>query len=173
LKVATRILRDATEAQDLTQEVFLYVHRKSRIFDSSRGSVSSWLVQIAYSRAINRRHRLNARAQADCLRLEELANSEGGVGLVLERLTETLSAKELVEQALDELSEKQRQTLRLYFFEGYSIREISTRLNESFANTRHHYYRGIERLKAVLKTSSAAEAAIPCRRSGANNEGAA
>src|ERR1700757_4521692 len=36
--VGRRILRDNTEADDLVQEVFLYIHRKSGLFDSSKGS---------------------------------------------------------------------------------------------------------------------------------------
>jgi RNA polymerase sigma-70 factor (ECF subfamily) len=149
--VATRILRDETEAQDLVQDVFLYVHRRSHVFDPTKGSLSSWLVQIAYSRAFTRRQS-SARAKADCSRIEELADL-GAVNISLERLADTLSARDLVEKALAELSERQQQTLRMYFFEGCSLREISTSLNESFSNTRHHYYRGIERLKAVLKAS--------------------
>jgi RNA polymerase sigma-70 factor (ECF subfamily) len=152
LNVATRILRDATEAQDVVQDVFLYVHRKSEIFDPNKGSVSSWLIQITYSRAINRRHRLNARAQADCSRIEDLADL-ADVHLSLERVADTLTIRGLVEQALKEVTERQRQTLRMYFFEGYSLREISTHLNENFANTRHHYYRGVEKLRAMLKDS--------------------
>ncbi len=152
LNVATRILRDASEAQDVVQDVFLYVHRKSKIFDSNKGSVSSWLIQITYSRAINRRHRLNARAQADCSRIEELAGL-ADVHLSLERVADALTIRELVEQGLKEVTERQPQTLRMYFFEGYSLREISTHLNESFANTRHHYYRGVEKLRAMLKDS--------------------
>lgn len=152
--VATRILRDATEAQDLVQDVFLYVHRRSRVFDPTKGSIASWLIQITYSRAFTRRELLNARAKTDCSRIEELAawaDVDGG----LQKLTDALVARELVHQALAELTERQRQTLRMYFFEGYSLREISTNLNESFTNTRHHYYRGIEKLKEVLKSSLA------------------
>src|SRR3989442_13989406 len=43
--VGERILRDKTEAEDLVQEVFLYIHRKSSLFDSSKGSACSWIVQ--------------------------------------------------------------------------------------------------------------------------------
>jgi RNA polymerase sigma-70 factor (ECF subfamily) len=152
LNVATRILRDATEAQDVVQDVFLYVHRKSEIFDANRGSVSSWLIQITYSRAITRRHARNARAKADCFRIEELADL-GDVGVSLEKLTDARFASEIVKEALGELTERQRETLRMYFFEGYTLREISASLNESFTNTRHHYYRGIEKLKERLKDS--------------------
>jgi RNA polymerase sigma-70 factor (ECF subfamily) len=60
----------------------------------------------------------------------------------------------ILRRAFEELSEKQRQTLTLYFFEGYTLREISQRLNESLANIRHYYYRGLERLKASVDVRS-------------------
>jgi hypothetical protein len=49
--VALRILRDASEADDLLQEVFLFIHRKAAIFDSSKSSARSWIVQMTYHRA--------------------------------------------------------------------------------------------------------------------------
>jgi RNA polymerase sigma-70 factor, ECF subfamily len=152
LNVATRILRDPTEGQDLLQDVFLYIHRRSGIFDSSKGTVASWIIQVTYSRAFNRRESLSARAQADCAQIEELADSADS-DMRLEKLTDELSARKLVQEALAELTDRQRETLQMYFFEGYSLREISANLQESLTNTRHHYYRGIERLKGVLKTS--------------------
>lgn len=53
--VANRILRDETEAEDLCQDVFLLLFQQAKLFDASKGSASSWIVQIAYHRAMNRR----------------------------------------------------------------------------------------------------------------------
>jgi Sigma-70 region 2 len=46
--VAVRILRDASEADDLLQNVFLFVHRRAYILDSEKTSFRSWLVLITY-----------------------------------------------------------------------------------------------------------------------------
>ena len=59
--VAMRILRDDSEADDLLQDVFLFVHRNCSIFDSSRAAVRSWIVQMTYHRAIDRRRYLDSR----------------------------------------------------------------------------------------------------------------
>src|SRR6266852_5081398 len=53
-------------------------------------------------------------------------------------------------QALNDLSEDQRKTLRLYFFEGYSVDEIASRLGQSVGSVKHHYYRGLARLRRCL-----------------------
>ena len=59
--VALRILRDDSEADDLLQELFLFVHRKASIFDSQKSSLRSWIVQMTYQRAIDRRRYLQSR----------------------------------------------------------------------------------------------------------------
>src|ERR1035437_2727319 len=69
--VAYRILRDEGEADDLVQEVFLFLFQKAALFDASKGSASSWIIQIAYHRAINRRQYLAVRQHYDAHELEE------------------------------------------------------------------------------------------------------
>ncbi len=58
--VGKRVLRDAAEAEDLVQEVFLYVFVKRDLYDSSKGSARSWLFQIAYTQAFLRRRKLRS-----------------------------------------------------------------------------------------------------------------
>src|ERR1700722_20333255 len=59
--VVARILKDAAEAEDLVQDLFLFIQRKCGIFDSTKSSVRSWIVQMAYHRAIERRRYLTTR----------------------------------------------------------------------------------------------------------------
>jgi RNA polymerase sigma-70 factor (ECF subfamily) len=49
--------------------------------------------------------------------------------------------------AFEDLTEIQRQTLKLFYFEDLDLREISARLDEPLGNVRHHFYRGLERLR--------------------------
>src|SRR5205085_7538279 len=80
--------------------------------------------------------------------VEVLANTpgEGSGDEALERL---LAADEL-RTALMELTDKQRETLKLFFFEGLDLTDIGERLGETIENTRHHYYRGLERLRRCI-----------------------
>ena len=56
--IARRILQNNEEADDLLQDVFLLVRRRASVFDSSKGSVRSLLVQMCYQRAFSRRRDL-------------------------------------------------------------------------------------------------------------------
>src|SRR5882672_1206685 len=59
--IALRILRDRAEADDLLQEVFLFIHRRCQVFDATKCSARSWIVQMTYQRAIDRRRYLQSR----------------------------------------------------------------------------------------------------------------
>lgn len=144
LHVAQRILRDASEAEDLRQEVFLLVFQKAKSFDPTKGTASSWIVQIAYSRALNRKQYLTTRQHYT---VQEL-NEEQLVDVRQLPLVDDVLAKSLLKQLREQLSEEQRSTLELHFFEGYSLREIAEKTNQTLGNVRHHYYRGLERLRA-------------------------
>jgi RNA polymerase sigma-70 factor, ECF subfamily len=51
---------------------------------------------------------------------------------------------------LEALSENQRQTLRLHFMEGYTLDEIAAKLGQSRGNIKHHYFRGLDRLRKEI-----------------------
>src|ERR1700676_4707897 len=52
LRIARKIIRDETEGEDVVQEVFLFLYAKRSVYDSSKSSPVSWIVQIAYQKAI-------------------------------------------------------------------------------------------------------------------------
>ena len=147
--VAMRILRDNSEADDLLQEVFLFIHRKGGAFDGSKSSARSWIVQTTYHRAIDRRRYLNSRHFYTRL---ELDDATGLVDPRSEKREDVIPFDSLVgnttmQGLLDSLTEDQRNTLSLHFVEGYSFDEIAAKLDQSLGNIRNHYYRGLEKLR--------------------------
>lgn len=148
--VAWRVLRDPSEAEDLLQDVFLLVHRLCGTFDGSKGSARFWILQMAYRRAISRRRYLNSRQFYTRLDLDEAAErfGAGGPNSAHENsLDGILERKQAWEGWLAELTECQRQTLQLFFFEGYTFDEIAAKLGQTVGNARNHYYRGLEKLR--------------------------
>lgn len=144
--VARRVLRDPGEAEDLVQSVFLDLYHKSNTFDPNRGTAKSWITQVAYRRALDRRaylvHRQFYLGTEFLIPAETLAG-----GIDLERTVASTLVREEMLAVLEELPEAQRQTLILAFFEGLSPQEIGERLGFSVGNVRHHYYRGLTRLR--------------------------
>ena len=72
--VAYRVLRDASEADDLLQDVFVLIHRLCKTFDGSRSPAKFWILQMAYRRAISRRRYLTSRHFYTRLDLDDTAN---------------------------------------------------------------------------------------------------
>ena len=58
-----------------------------------------------------------------------------------------------VQGLLETLTEDQRNTRSLHFFEGYPFAEIAVKLNQSLGNIRNHYYRGLEKLRKQMISS--------------------
>jgi len=149
--IGLRTLHDRGEAEDLVQDFFLHLCEKAKGFDSLRGSARSWIIQIAYRRAFDRRSYLCRRKFYDGTDVDGLANTAFGDG---DAALEALLAADELRTGLAELTDKQRMTLRLFFFDGLDFREISERLSETVENTRHHYYRGLERLRRCIAAQS-------------------
>jgi len=59
--------------------------------------------------------------------------------------------KKTVKDMFDALSDNQRETLRLFFFEGYALDEIALEMRQSVGNIKNHYYRGLDRLRRMLR----------------------
>ena len=151
--VAYRVLRDSSEADDLLQDLFLLIHRKCSMFDSSRGPARFWILQMTYHRAIARRRYLNARHFYTRVDLDavgrELA-SPGTASLGLGDSGDGLLGREALHKIFEELSENQRQTLILFFVEGHTLGEIATKLNQTRGNVKNHYFRGLEKLRKQI-----------------------
>lgn len=151
--VAYRVLRNAAEADDLLQDIFLLVHRLCGTFDRSKGSARFWILQMTYRRAISRRRYLNSRHFYTHLDLDQAANQLGG-GAGSDRseasINDIIDRKEALQNWLTELSECQRQTLHLFFYEGYTFEEIAAQLGQTVGNARNHYYRGLQKLRKQI-----------------------
>jgi len=146
LRIARGIVRDPGEAEDVVQESFFYLYKKSALFDATKGNVKNWLTQIALHRALDHRARLVRRgfyAGTDLGSLDDILIGETD----LDREIGAKLDREQLLKAFAQLPRAQRSTLELFYFQGLDLREISRRQQESLGNTRHHFYRGLERLR--------------------------
>jgi RNA polymerase sigma-70 factor (ECF subfamily) len=146
--VGKRIVRCEAEADDLLQDVFLLIVRRARVVDVSKGSVRTFIVHIAHQHAISRRRYLSLRQQSQ--KAEEQMAKVAAPGRSYEDSLEARFGKDRLRTAFAEMSEDQRATLQLFFFEGYNFEEIATRLGQSIGQVKHHYYRGLNRLRRDL-----------------------
>lgn len=160
---ALRFLRDAGEAEDLTQSVFLEAFQKLGQFDPARGTLKVWLLQFAYSRSINRRNYLMVRRLHPHGRVNDVLDE---TALWAAARTPDQDAPHLARELLRELPDAQRSTIEMVFFEDLTFAEIAERRQETYSTVRHHYYRGLTRLRALI--SGERGAAAPQRAAGSD-----
>jgi len=147
---AYRVLRDASEADDLLQDIFLLIHRLCKTFDSSKGPARSWILQMTYRRAISRRRYLTSRQFYTRVDLDDAAADLADPRISVRDSFDTSLGNGRLRTVFETLTENQRQTLCLFFIEGYTLDEIAAKLGQTRGNVKHHYFRGLERLRKEL-----------------------
>jgi RNA polymerase sigma-70 factor, ECF subfamily len=122
--LGARILRDAAEAEEVAQEIFLAVWRNPRAYEAPRGEVKTWLLLMARSRALDRLRALKRRGRDRSIPVDDVELvSSGNPG------TDAVEGERraFVARALAELPREQREALELAYFEGYTQSEIAER----------------------------------------------
>jgi len=152
LAVGRRVLRDQGAAEELVQDVFFLVYKRCQLFDPQRGSLRAWVVQIAYNEAYRSRQRLSLRHVYEDQTIDHCLDAMEATASPAYQ-AEVAQSENLLRHAFRNLSKKQKQTMELFFFEGYTLREISEQLGESLGNVRHHYYRGLRELKGIIEAN--------------------
>jgi len=155
LTVALRIIHDASEAQEVTQEIFFEFYRTAGRFDPARGKLKVWLLQFAYRRSINRRNQLLLRQFYNQTDIEDAMTWEAST-----KTTARIPAQELqhvVREGLNALSEAQRTIIEKVIFEGLTLREVSERVGSTYSVARNNYYRGLDRLRAHMNARPASK----------------
>lgn len=144
--IGFRIMRDVGEAEDVVQEVFLFLFQRAELFDAAKGGAKAWIVQVAWHRSLDRRKYLHRRDFYSGTDVRKLSDTLMGQEDVEEDLASKFN-RERLREAFQNLSDRQRITLELFFFEDLDLGEIASRLDESLENVRHHYYRGLQKLR--------------------------
>jgi len=144
--IGLRILGDRGEAEEIVQEIFVYIYQKAALYDPKRGPANKWIVQVAYHRTLDRSEYLRRRGFYAGTDVEAVADTLMG-GTDLDQEIGSKLDRAQLERAFAELPDRQRETLELFYFAGLSLQEISEKFGESLSNIRHHYYRGLDKLR--------------------------
>lgn len=108
----------STDVEDVAQEVFLTAHRRLSTFEG-RSTLRTWICGIAVHAASNHRRRAYRRRELTGLALEV------PVEATQERHVQRAEQAALLVEALDELSDKQRQVFVLYEVEELEMAEVA------------------------------------------------
>lgn len=153
-RMALRILKNQELAEDVVQEVFWRVWRRSGSFERERGRVAQWLFGVAHNLCIDELRRMRARPISVYEDVEHPLIQQ----LPDERIDVVGAAwrseqRRVIVDALGQLPVAQRQAVELAYFGGLSHQEIAVRLNRPLGTIKTRVRLGLHKLRVVLTSS--------------------
>jgi RNA polymerase sigma-70 factor, ECF subfamily len=148
--IASKILNNSSEAEDVLQETFMQIWEKAGKFDPKLGKASSWAAILVRNKAIDR-----IRASQRRIRLTEEAGVESVIAAEVSQTTnEAVHGHEkakLIQSAIVQLPAEQRHAIELAYFSGLTQNEISEKLHEPLGTIKARIRRGLIKLRDQLE----------------------
>jgi len=140
--VALRVLKDASEAEDVMQEIFVQVWKNPRAFVSGKGSMAGWLAVVTRNRSIDVIRRRRPAEPVELFALPAATN--------LARETERDSLLGKIRGVMSALPEEQRKPLELAFFDGLSHSEIAEKTGDPLGTVKTRIRMGLTTIRKAL-----------------------
>lgn len=142
-----RVLRDASQSEEVLQEVFVEVWQQAARYDADRGRATSWIMVMAHRRAVDRVRASQSSKERDLREgIKEFQDSYDDVQDTVEAHMEG----ERVQLALKTLSEAQRKAIELAYFGGYTHQEVAGLLEVPVGTVKTRIRDGMIKLRDQL-----------------------
>lgn len=146
LRVVGRYIRDRGLVEDVVQEAFFKAFQHLGKFEF-RCSFKNWLYKIAINTARNKLRTLKVTENIDDIVIVELCQIEGN--MIVEEV------KVLLRSLIDQLPEKQKQTLELRVFQDLSFKEVAQLMNCPYDTAKANYRHAMLKLKEHFRKDGA------------------
>ncbi|WP_306364925.1 ECF RNA polymerase sigma factor SigK [Nocardia sp. CC227C] len=148
--LALRILRRPPAAEEVTQEVYLYVWNAADQYDQRLASPIGWLMMLTHRRAVDRARLEYSRGHRD------LAYGQRHLGRDHDIVAETVaqrSEERAVIDCLDTLTDIQRESVALAYYGGRTYAEVADDLGIPLSTVKTRIRDGLRRLRSCLTGS--------------------
>jgi len=147
--LAYRIVGEQAAAEDVTQEAFISLWRSGARFDSTRGSVRSWMLSIVRNRAIDHLRSKAGKAPKLAFDDDSILEQRPAEELTEEEAMQHETASE-VRGALGTLPGDQSKVIELAYFGGFSHSEIAQMLGVPLGTVKGRMRLGLEKIRGEL-----------------------
>ncbi|MDT7724644.1 MAG: polymerase sigma-70 factor, subfamily [Actinomycetota bacterium] len=148
LGLVRRVLRDVAQSEEVVQEVLVELWRTATRYSPERGSAMNWAMTLAHRRAVDRVR--SARASTD---REQKATFEASRSRPFDEVSEAVTARwerQQVRKCLSNLTELQRESVMLAYYQGYTYREVAEVLVTPQGTIKTRLRDGLIRLRDCL-----------------------
>jgi RNA polymerase sigma-70 factor (ECF subfamily) len=145
--LAVRVVRDPAQAEEVSQEAFLEIWRTASRFDATKGSAVSWILTLVHRKSVDRVRSAEASTRRDTTYHQASATVEHDS--TAEAAQASMEARR-VRQAMDSLTEVQREALELAYFKGYTHTEVATMLDLPVGTAKTRIRDGLIRLRDTM-----------------------
>ena len=156
LSIALKYTLDENDAKDLYQEVFIRVYRGLKNF-RFESEFSTWIYRITTNVCLSYKSRSKDHLRVSINNNNDDEENEIGEARELiydgsspEEITSGADIREIVDEAVESLSPKQKMTFILKHYEGYKIREIAEMLNCKEGTVKKYLFEAIKNLRKKL-----------------------
>ena len=149
--LAYRMVTDRQIAEDLLQDAFLAVWRRSDTYSPQAGAARNWLISILHHRAIDHLRKLRRRSGIIEAPLELLDTEEGVASADVWEDAWRLVQASQVRDALGLLPQEQRNVIELAYFQGWTHSEIAASTHTPLGTVKARVRLGLHHLKHTLQ----------------------
>ncbi|MEO6052662.1 MAG: sigma-70 family RNA polymerase sigma factor [Chthoniobacterales bacterium] len=147
---ASRILSDQTDAEDVTQDVFVQIWDKAGLYSASRGTPVTWIITLTKNKSIDRLRSVQRK-----FRLKEEVQKENAIIDVRtdrkpENEVQLHENSQIIKNAVAELLPDQRTVIELAYFSGLTQSQIAEELNEPVGTVKARIRRAMGKLKELV-----------------------
>ena len=143
-----RIVRDPAQSEEVTQEVLIELWKTATRYNADKGSALNWAMTLAHRRAVDRVR--SARASTE---REQKATFEAARERPFDEVAESVTAsleRSQVRRCLKFLTELQRESVLLAYYQGYTYREVADVLAAPQGTIKTRMRDGLIRLRDCL-----------------------
>ena len=142
--VVLRIVRSEEIAEDVMQDSFLKIWKNGQQYNSSKGTLFTWLLNIARNTAIDKTRSANFRRSNKIQPVDDFVNNkESTTGTIKPEL---IGVKELV----NNLDSKYKEVIDLIYFNGFTQQEVSDHLNIPLGTVKSRIRIALRELKGIF-----------------------
>jgi RNA polymerase sigma-70 factor (ECF subfamily) len=151
--LARRYLRNAADAEDAVQDIFIDIWGSAGRYDRNIASEVAFISTIARRRLIDKIRQAGRRPPMDSMDDEEGTPVDPGTPATVEDDAEVT----IVERVLAEMDPEHQKVLAMSLHEGYSHSEIAERLSLPLGTVKTRVRRGLIHIREQLQISGASD----------------